>query len=150
MEANLIIQVLATLALVLGILAGESVATKAFGMLKKSWMYIIEILLFVIAIVILMDNFTITEFDSTTIILFYFLIGFLVIIGIRSLMTGFGIMAEQVKHKGLKIKKEEDYIVGLRKALERRGFEKREIRRIAKEIGFKKRKIEDIFDYWGK
>jgi SOS response regulatory protein OraA/RecX len=63
-------------------------------------------------------------------------------------MTGFGILAEQVKEKVLKIRKEEDYIIGLRKALQRRSFSSKQIKRIAAETGFNKDKIEKIFDYW--
>lgn len=145
---EILIQVLATFALVLGIIGGEIASTKAFGILKKSWMYLVEILVFVVALVILLDNFAITELNSSLIILFYFFTGCITIIAIRAGMTGFGIVSEQIKEKIIKVRKEKDYIVGLRKALKRRGFETKEMKRIAKEVGFKKEKIEDVFGYW--
>jgi hypothetical protein len=145
---DMIIQILATLALVLGIAAGESLATRAFGTFKKSWYYLVEIAIFVISIVIILNNFALKELNSTLIILFYFIIGLVIIICIRGAMTGFGILAEQVKEKVLKIRKEEDYIIGLRKALQRRSFSSKQIKRIATETGFNKDKIEKIFDYW--
>jgi hypothetical protein len=145
---DLIVQVLATLALVLGIAAGESLVTRAFGTFKKSWYYLIEVAIFVVSIVVILNNFAIKELNSTFIILFYFITGLVIIICIRAAMTGFGILAEQVKEKVLKIRKEEDYIIGLRKALQRRSFSSKQIKRIAAETGFNKDKIEKIFDYW--
>jgi predicted TIM-barrel fold metal-dependent hydrolase len=147
---DVIIQVLATLALVLGVAAGETIATRAFGAMKKSWYYLIEIGIFVAAIVIILNSFAITELDSTLIILFYFFTGAITIAFIRAIITGFGVMSEQIKEKVLKVRKEEDYIVGLRKALQRRGLEAKEIKRIAKETGFSNDKIEGIFDFLDK
>jgi len=133
--------------LILGVAAGEGASTKAFGLMKKPWLHIVEIVLFVISIIVIFSSFAITELNSTWIILFYFTTGLITIIVIRAGMTGFGIVSEHVKEKILKIKKEEDYIIGLKKALERRGFENDEIKKISKEVGLNSKKTEKIFDF---
>ena len=88
--------------------------------------------------------------NSTLIILFYFVIGFVTIIVVRTFISGFGLMSEQIEEKVLKIKKEEDYIVGLIKALERKGMKDEDIEDTAKEAGFDKDKVYDMMDKLGK
>jgi hypothetical protein len=145
---DLITQILATLGLVLGIAGGETAATRAFGIFKKKWLYIVEISFFVICIVIVFNTLMIVQMESYWLIFLYFLSGFLIIIFIRAAMTGAGIFAEQIMENVIKPRKEEDYILGLKKALERRGFKVKEIRRMAREIGYSEEKIGNVFDFW--
>ncbi len=142
---NLIIQLLYTLALVIGISIGEALSTYVFGSLKKKIFYIIEIILFVALIVTLLNTLQLTEGYLSVMI--YFVSGVLVIIFVRGVITGLGLFSEKVEKKVIKRKDEYDYLFGLKKALERRNFSKHEIKRIAKEIGFKKNKIERVFDF---
>ena len=144
---ELIVQILATLALILGVAGGEIIATRAFGKMKKSWMYLLEIFLFVLSIVVVLRNFEITKLDSSFIILFYFLTGLVLIIFIRSLMTGFGILSESIKEMVMKTKKQEDYIIGMSRALRQRGIKGEEAEKILKETGFDEEKIYDVLDY---
>lgn len=146
---NLLVQILSTFALVLGVAGGEVIASKAFGVFKKSWMYIIEIIFFVAGIVFIFNLFTFTEFNAVLFILTYFVIGLVVIVVIRGIMTAAGIAAEHVNEKVLKIRKETDYIIGLKKALERRGFGLEEIIKIAKEVGYKSRLVDDVLVFFG-
>lgn len=146
---DLIVQILSTFALVLGVAGGEALASRAFGMFKKPWMYLFEIVAFVVGIVIIFNVFSFTEFDAVLFILTYFAIGFLMLLVVRGTMTGAGIIAEHVKEKVLKVRDEKDYILGLNKALERRGFEKEEIVRIAKEIGYNPNLVDDVLIFFG-
>ena len=62
-------------------------------------------------------------------------------------MRGFGFFTNQIEKKVLKIRKEEDHISGIIKALERRGYDDDEIERILTEAGFNSKKIEKILDF---
>lgn len=143
--AELIIQMVSTLMLVLGIAAGEIVATKTFGVLKKKWLYLVEIGIFVLIIVFIFNTIMLEQFNEIVITAIYFASGFLTILFVRGIISGFGFLAVQIKEKALREYKQEDYIVGLKKALERRSFEEEEIKRIAKEAGFKQSSIRDVF-----
>jgi len=146
---DVIVQILSTFALVLGVAGGEALASRAFGMFKKPWMYLAEIVMFVIGIVIIFNFFSFTSFDAVLFILTYFALGFIMIIVARGIMTGAGILAEHVKEKILKVRDDKDYLIGLKKALERRGFEGEEIVKIAKEVGYKQELVEDVLVFFG-
>jgi len=142
---ELIVQMISTLMLVLGIASGELVATKTFGVLKKKWLYIVEIGIFVLIIVFILNTVMLEQFNEFVIIAIYFFTGFLSILFVRGLISGFGFLAIQIKENVLKEYKQEDYIAGLKKALERRNFKEEEIKRIAKEAGFKQSAIREVF-----
>jgi len=142
---ELIVQMISTLMLVLGIASGELVAIKAFGVLKKKWLYIVEIGIFVLIIVFILNTVMLEQFNEFVIIAIYFFTGFLSILFVRGLISGFGFLAIQIKENVLKEYKQEDYIAGLKKALERRNFKEEEIKRIAKEAGFKQSAIREVF-----
>lgn len=141
---SLLLQILATIFLVLGISLGEILSARAFGLFKKNWMYLVEILLFIPLLIAILNYIKFEEISLTKIVFINFIIGFSLIIFIRGLLSGAGIFAERVKEVILKIRKEEDYLLGLKKALERRGFKLTEIKRIAKEIGFDEKKISEV------
>jgi low affinity Fe/Cu permease len=134
---------------VLGVAGGEAIATRAFGFFKKPWMYIAEIVMFVIGIVIIFNFFSFTSLDAVLFVLTYFVLGLIVIIVARGIMTGAGILAEHVKENILKVRDERDYLIGLKKALERRGFESEEIVKIAKEVGYKPDLVDDVLVFFG-
>ena len=142
---ELLVQMTSTLMLVLGIAAGEFIATKTFGVLKKKIFYIVEIGIFVLIIVFIFNTILLEQFNAIAIIAIYFASGFLTILFVRGLISGLGFFAVQIKEKVLKIYKQEDYVAGLKKALERRGFEEDEIKRVAKEVGFKQNAIREVF-----
>lgn len=142
---QLLLQTISTLMLVLGIATGEMTATKAFGVLKKRWLYLVEIVIFVLTIVYIFNTIMLTQLNEFLLIAIYFSCGFLTILFARGLISGLGFLAIQVKEKVLKEYKQEDLCIGLKKALERRGFEEDEIKRIAKEVGFKQNVIRDVF-----
>jgi hypothetical protein len=139
---TLILQFIITISLISGITIGEIISTKVFGALKKKIYVLIELILFV-AIIILATS-TVQVKDVSYAGLYYLLIGAITIIFVRGIMTFGGIFSIKVM-KALKIKNELDYIIGTRKALERRGFKEYEIKRILKEIGFPNKKIEMVF-----
>ena len=143
-----VIQILTTLALVLGVAAGESIAGKAFGTLKKAWYYVAEIVLFVSAIVVVFNTLVLVEIEGATLILLYFAVGGTAILFVRALLSGFGFIASHIQEKLVRHLDEKDYIIGLKKALERRGFETEETKRIAKEVGFSKKKVNELFSYF--
>ena len=64
-------------------------------------------------------------------------------------MTGAGILAERAAVKIFKIRNEKDYILGLKKSLERRGFELEDIIKIAKEVGYKETNVDNVLLFFG-
>lgn len=142
-----LIQIVSTLFLVLGIATGEAAATKAFGALKHAWMYLVEISLFVLIIVAIFNTFGLSQFSIYYVLAIYFLSGMLTIIFVRGILSGAGILATRVNETVLKEKSQLDYVLGLKKALERRGFKENEIKRIAKEVGFSEKNIKKGTDW---
>ena len=145
---NLLNQILTTLALVLGIAFGEIISARVFGTLKRKGLYLIEIGFFVVIIVLIFNTLALTEYSNIIAILLYFLIGLLTIIFVRGVITGLGLFSEHIKKNILKQKDEVDYIIGLKKALERRGLSIEDIVKIAKEAGFSKRNIDKVLVYF--
>jgi hypothetical protein len=142
---DLLLQLFSTFALILGIAAGENIATRAFGMLKRPAMYLIEVFLFVVSIVVVFSIFIIQFTNLSIIILFYSSLGFVLILGIRGVITLIGLISYHIREDVLKVKDNRDYMIGLKKSLERRAFEKEEIRRILIEAGFTADEVEPIF-----
>jgi hypothetical protein len=142
---DMLVQMVSTLMLVLGIAAGELIATKTFGVLKKKILYIVEIGIFVLIIVFIFNSIMLEQYNTIAVAAIYFASGFLTILFVRGMISGLGFFAVQIKEKVLKIYKQEDYVAGLKKSLERRGFEEDEIKRIAKEVGFKQNAIREVF-----
>ncbi|MCD6576298.1 MAG: hypothetical protein J7K73_04025 [Nanoarchaeota archaeon] len=142
---NLYLQILTTLSLVGGIFVGELAATKVFGVMKKTIYFLAEIVIFVALIVVLTNSMQITDPYVGSIV--YFIVGFTTIVFVRGVITGLGLMSEKASKKVMHKKDEMDYLFGLRKSLERRGFSNKEIKRIAKEVGFSEKLIEKAFDF---
>jgi len=63
-------------------------------------------------------------------------------------MTGLGLFSKRIKKDVLKQKNEVDYIVGLKKSLERRGFSAEDIINVAKEVGFSRKNIDKVRIYF--
>lgn len=143
---SLFLQIITTLFLILGVICGELISTKVFGELKKVWLYFLEIFGFVFLIVLMLNTIAIFEYSKPLIVFLYFISGFLVIVFVRGIVSGIGFFSERTKRIIKKKINELDYIFGLKKALERRGFKKEEIIRILKEVGFSKSKIEKVFE----
>lgn len=142
---NIYLQILTTLSLVGGIFIGELAATKVLGVMKKVIYFLVEIVIFVILIVILTNSMRITNLYIGSIV--YFIVGFTTIVFVRGVITGLGLMSEKASRSILHKKDEMDYIFGLKKSLERRGFSNKEIKRIAKEVGFPENLIEKVFNF---
>lgn len=145
---TLAIQFGITLSLILGIISGEAIATKFLGALNKKWHYVAEIILFISIITLIVNTIAISDIPIS--LIFYFLVGAITIIFIRYLITAGGIISRHIKKELLKRKDEKDYIIGLKKSLERRGFETKEIKRIAREVGFSRKLIEEVFNFFKK
>jgi len=146
---NIILQIITTLALISGISIGEFLSTKVFGILKKSWLYIVELLIFVIIIVTILNSISLEIYSIYLIAVIYFISGFLTIIFVRGIISGLGLFSEHFKRNILKNKNELDYILGLKKALERRKFKQDDILKILKEVGFSEKNINKIINYFG-
>lgn len=146
---NTIMQIITTLALVFGIALGEFLSAKVFGTLKKMWLYLIELILFVSIIVLTLNSLALTVYSTYLITAIYFFSGFLTIVFVRGVITGLGIFSEHVKKEVLKSKNELDYILGLKKALERRKFKPKDIIKISKEAGFSEKNIDKVINYFG-
>ncbi len=143
-------QVFTTLALVLGIFIGSMLSSKAFGVHKKWWYHLIEIGLFVLVIVIFFNTVELEVYSEGIVYFISFLVGLTCIVFIRGIISGMGFFSIRFKEEILKHKNELDYIIGLRKALKRRDFDKKEIDKIYKEVGFSKKNINKVDEFFKK
>ena len=71
---TLLLQVLTTISLIIGVITGEFFSTKAFGNIRKSWVYIAEVAVFVTIIVLVLSNISITDYSGLITIGIYFLL----------------------------------------------------------------------------
>ncbi|MCD6547725.1 MAG: hypothetical protein J7K22_04205 [Nanoarchaeota archaeon] len=140
----MILQMLATLSLVIGITIGEFLASKVFGVFKKMYMQILEVVLFVVLLVFILNSFV--PYNSWFSLLIYFVIGFITVVFVKGVLSGAGILSYHLSKKMIKKRDSTDLLIGLKKALERRGFKQEDIKRIAKECGFKDVEIKKVFE----
>jgi len=141
---ELLFQLASTLALILGIILGEVLAIKSFGIIKNKIYYLLDILLFVCILVIALNKFIVPSFDLLRLIFVNFSIGFITIIFARGVVSLAGFLSKRTYEKIARPLDQEDFIIGLKTALKRRGFDENEIYRIAKEVGFNNKKIREI------
>ncbi len=142
---DIILQVALTLSLVFSVVLGESLSTRVFGVLKNSWLYLLDILLFVVLVVVALNNIGV---ENPVIALpLYFLSGFLIIISVRGLTTLLGFeSAKSIRRDKKRVEaNEEHYIENLIRNLERYNLKVDEIEEVLLNSGFKKKLVEKKF-----
>jgi hypothetical protein len=142
---DIILQVALTLSLVLSVVLGESLSTRVFGVLKNSWLYLLDILLFVVLVVVALNNIGV---ENPVIALpLYFLSGFLIIISVRGLTTLLGFeSAKSIRREEKRVEaNEEHYIENLIRNLKRYDLKTDEIEEVLLNSGFKKKLVEKKF-----
>lgn len=142
---DIILQVALTLSLVFSVVLGESLSTRVFGVLKNSWLYLLDILLFVVLVVVALNNIGV---ENPVIALpLYFLSGFLIIISVRGLTTLLGFeSAKSIRRDKKRVEaNEEHYIENLIRNLERYNLKVDEIKEVLLNSGFKKKLVEKKF-----
>jgi hypothetical protein len=141
---EILLQMALTLSLVVSAMLGELVSTKVFGTLKSAWLYIIDIILFVVVMVVVLNS--IGVYEALIAVPLYFISGFLTIVSVRGLTTLMGFESAKLAEKGkISEVREEHYIKNLRRNLERYNMEEDEIEEVLLNSGFKKRLVQGEF-----
>jgi len=129
----------------MGVVSGETVSNKLFGFSKKWYLNIIEVFLFITLLVLLFNNFYVTELNPIVIFVINFFFGITAITVTRGIISGAGFFSKRVKEQhSLKDEiNEEVMIIGLTRNLLRKGVNKGEIKNMLENSGFNKRKIKN-------
>lgn len=136
MTIDIVTQIIALLALMIGILLGEELATKAFGRIKPIFL-IIDIIIFVVIITLLYSFLAFTELG----IIFYLInfgLGFVTIIIVRGIEGGLGLTEMGAA--------QEKITINMIRALARYGLSNEEIKGVLKRSGFSPKTVDSISD----
>jgi len=140
---NVIFQIITTFCLLLGVVSGEAISNKLFGISKKWYLNIIEIFLFISLLVLLFNNFFITELSTVIVFILNFFFGIIAITTTRTIISGAGFFTKKIKQKYALSKEinEEIIIIGLIRNLLPKGINKDGIKNILENSGFNKGKV---------
>jgi len=137
---------LASLCLILGIVLGESIASKAFGRPIKKSLFLVELVIFVAIIMLVSRTIYLMEFDLIILLLINGFIGVISAIASRGVSTGLGIIAKITEERGLsRYTREERLVINTIELLSKQGVKKEEIKQMLYDAGFSKKMVEHIF-----
>lgn len=143
---TLVVEFLSALALVVGIVIGESVATMAFGRPKQMKYFAIELVIFVLALILITRTILLTELDLLVMMGINSIVGVVAAIVSRGISTLAGYLSAIPSSGALsKYTREEKLAIGTIETLSKYGVEKKEIKQILYDTGFSKKIVEDIF-----
>jgi hypothetical protein len=144
--AELWMEFASALALIIGIIIGERFATLAFGRPKTAVLQVLELVIFVIAIVGVGRSVLLTQFDIMIILAVNFMIGVIAAVFSRGVSSGLGLMAELPKSRAFaKHTPEEKLAINTAKALAASGFNEADIRGILGQSGYPRQFIDSMF-----
>ncbi len=143
---NILFQIITALCLVFGVLTGEIISNNIFGFFKKTYLNIIEIVVFISLLIVLFNNFYVKELNVLTVFSINFIFGLISILITRGVMSGAGLFSIKIKERySLKSEIDEDIlIIGLSRNLLNNGFTKVRIIDLLVNSGFNKRKVKKI------
>ena len=125
-----------TIAFVIGAVVGGFISNYAFKKNRNLINEVLEIVIFYLIAFILSEHvYNFSPFIFGT-------IGFFSAIAARGISSNFNQAAFEIKKKA-KVGRI-GLLIGLENALRRRGFEKEEIIKIAKEVGFSKKEVDEV------
>ncbi len=140
---DIILQFLVTVSLILGIISGETLAIKAFGSNSKWYLNMIDIFLFVILTILLLNNIYLKEIKYFLILGINFFVGLGSILITKSVTCGFGLLGKKITNKiDKKLKVTYDILMaGLVRNLKDRGLDNKELQSLLINSGFDKKKV---------
>ena|GEM_PF-2081111 len=140
---SVLIQFLTALSLIGGIIVGEAVATSIFGSNKKWYINIIELMLFILLLIVIMDKIYLPEANYFLILGINFFLGSTGILLSRGSTTGFGFLSQKIKLKLDERGKvsEQTLIIGLLRNLNGK-LPAQELKRLLENSGFNKKKVD--------
>lgn len=141
--------VFTTLALMGGVTLAEYLVQKAYGTLKQSYFYFLELVIFVAFVVLLIESMDMVIYDPLTLYSVYFTLGFLGIVFAHTIIVLFAFHSKTVAKLAKGEASEADKLVALIQELKRKGFPQREIEKTLISAKFEKnlvsRLLVDIF-----
>jgi len=143
---NLIFQVITTSCLIIGVISGEAVSNKVFGFSKKWYLNIIEVFLFITLLIILFNNFYVSELNIIVVFLLNFFFGITSITITRAVLSGAGFFSKRINEKKeLNTNINENVLmIGVTRNLLSKGMNKQEIRNLLENSGFSKKKASKV------
>ncbi len=140
---NILLQVITTICLVTGIITGETISNKLFGYIRKWYLNIIEIFLFITLLIMLFNSVYVQETNTAMIFIINFFFGLTAITATRGITSGAGFLSKRTKEKYFAKKEINDdvILIGLTRNLLNKGLSKEEISELLKNSGFKAGKV---------
>ncbi len=125
----------------LGVITGEAIAVNTFGIIKKWYLSLIDVFIFIVIITVLFNVTLVkSEFKGLWFLSFFF--GFISSLISHSITTGVGFFGVKIANK-MRINKinEGTIIIGLIRNLLNNGLSKNEIKNVLISSGLNKRKV---------
>jgi len=136
-------QIIITTSLIFGIIIGESIAIRTFGISNKWYANLIDVMLFVVLLICLLNFIYLKEINYFLIIGLNFFLGLCTILLTKGLTTGFGFLSKKIIEKVNAPEITDDVLIaGLLRNLKNKGLKNAEIMNILVNSGFNKRKVE--------
>ncbi len=139
---DILYQIIMLLALIAGVIVGEGIATRVFGQPKKSWLWIIEILIFVVVLVVVSNEIYVYDLNIGLMSVINGIVGMLTALVSRTASTALGkagVLPEAVLHG---MNREERLALNVARELGKRRFGEKRIREVLEKSGFNKKEIE--------
>lgn len=131
-----------------GVLTGETISNKVFGFPKKWYLNVIEVFLFITLLIVLFNNFYLSEPNYLVTFTINFFFGITAILVTRGVISGAGFFSKKVQKK-YSLKKElnqEVIIIGLVRNLFRKGIKTEDVRELLKNSGLNHKKIKKVIN----
>lgn len=138
---NLMIQIFNSMSLIIGIIFGGFVATKAFGTMKKSYQYLIELIAFIALITIILNTIQINAESIIASSSVFFIVGSSTIIFVRSITSALGYGTKVAKNVVVPPKEKSVELSILIRNLKKKGIKHDDILDIMKGTEFRRLEV---------
>lgn len=130
-------QVFITFSIIIGTGLGEAVSIKSFGKPSKSWVSIVQVVLFVGLLITVVNSVTVSSDNLLLTTGVFCFLSFLSIIFSSGLVTFAGLAGRRVKKTVLRKRSDESKIIGLYRSLKHKGVSEEDILDSLSEAGFR-------------
>lgn len=138
----MILQIISSFSIISGVIAGDFLATKAFGRSFNKKMHILELLFFIFLITLAVPS--ADQINFLFIFPYLFFLSFLLLIFVRGTVTFLGIYSSRVKDFLLNQPSQEEIISNLYFSLKKEGVKTNKIIKILLNSGLNKKRIKKI------
>jgi len=138
MGKDMIEQIISTVLFLIGVIIGENLASKTFGIPKKEW-FLIEIIVFATISAFLVSN----TFITSDVLLYptSLLLGIISMYASRGISTLLGLTGERIEKKLDRKFGLDEVTISIIRELHRKGMDRKEIKDILTRSGFGRRRV---------